>query len=218
VPRAPLRSTQARSGRSQDRMAGDLTPCVGVGPARYRWQHRRWRPRRVPVPPSGDYPVQLRRCRRCGNAHHRPVGPPAESQPILGFGLSRSTNIKILNVCWLPHFVDQFRTSERNSYSAPVSSSAKSATCPSRLPVMWTNGKVWGEARRERSKSATSGAVKDEKTGVQRTTVTAWCNKNVVFIAERNRRRRQRLTAADERLHEVSRHCFGCCDGEDQQR
>lgn len=144
LPRAPLRSTQPASERVGGRMAGDPTPCVGVGPARYRWQHRRWSPRRVPVPPSGDYPVQLRRCRRCGNAHHRPVGPPAESQPILGLGLSRSTNIKILNVCWLPHFVDQFRTSERNSYSAPVSLSAKSATSPSRLPVMWTNGKVWG--------------------------------------------------------------------------
>ena len=40
--------------------------------------------------------------------------------------------------------------------------------------------------------------------GVQRTTVTAWCNKNIVFIAEWNRRRRQRLTAAGERLHEAT--------------
>ena len=40
--------------------------------------------------------------------------------------------------------------------------------------------------------------------GVQRTTVTAWCNKNIVFIAEWNRRRRQRLAAAGERLHEVT--------------
>jgi len=43
-----------------------------------------------------------------------------------------------------------------------------------------------------------------EKAGVQRSTVTAWCNKNVVFIAEWNRRRRQRLTAAGERLHETT--------------
>ena len=40
--------------------------------------------------------------------------------------------------------------------------------------------------------------------GVQRSTVTGWCNKNIVFIAEWNRRRRQRLTAAGERLHEVT--------------
>jgi hypothetical protein len=39
---------------------------------------------------------------------------------------------------------------------------------------------------------------------VQRSTVTDWCNKNIIFIAERNRRRRQRLTAAGERLHEVT--------------
>ena len=43
-----------------------------------------------------------------------------------------------------------------------------------------------------------------EKAGVQRSTVTGWCNKNIVFIAEWNRRRRQRLTAAGERLHEVT--------------
>ena len=43
-----------------------------------------------------------------------------------------------------------------------------------------------------------------EKAGVQRTTVTAWCNKNITFIAEWNRRRRQRLAAAGERLHEVT--------------
>ena len=43
-----------------------------------------------------------------------------------------------------------------------------------------------------------------EKAGVQRTTVTGWCNKNIVFIAEWNRRRRQRLAAAGERLHEVT--------------
>jgi len=43
-----------------------------------------------------------------------------------------------------------------------------------------------------------------EKAGVQRTTVTAWCNKNITFIAEWNRRRRQRLTAAGERLHEAT--------------
>ena len=40
--------------------------------------------------------------------------------------------------------------------------------------------------------------------GVQRSTVTAWCNKNIVFIAEWNRRRRQRLAAAGERLYEVT--------------
>jgi hypothetical protein len=43
-----------------------------------------------------------------------------------------------------------------------------------------------------------------EKASVQRSTVTAWCNKNIVFIAEWNRRRRQRLAAAGERLHEVT--------------
>ena len=43
-----------------------------------------------------------------------------------------------------------------------------------------------------------------ENAGVQRTTVTAWCNKNIVFIAEWNRRRKQRLAAAGERLHEVT--------------
>ena len=42
-----------------------------------------------------------------------------------------------------------------------------------------------------------------EAAGVQRTTVTAWCNKNITFIAEWNRRRRQRLAAAGERLHEA---------------
>ena len=40
--------------------------------------------------------------------------------------------------------------------------------------------------------------------GVQRSTVTGWCNKNIIFIAEWNRRRKQRLTAAGERLHEVT--------------
>ena len=40
--------------------------------------------------------------------------------------------------------------------------------------------------------------------GVQRSTVTGWCNKNITFIAEWNRRRRQRLVAAGERLHEVT--------------
>ena len=39
--------------------------------------------------------------------------------------------------------------------------------------------------------------------GVQRSTVTGWCNKNIVFIAEWNRRRRQRLAVAGERLHEA---------------
>ena len=52
-----------------------------------------------------------------------------------------------------------------------------------------------------------SGATQQEaaeKAGVQRTTVTGWCNKNIIFIAEWNRRRRQRLTTAGERLHEVT--------------
>ena len=43
-----------------------------------------------------------------------------------------------------------------------------------------------------------------EKAGVQRSTVTGWCNKNIIFIAEWNRRRKQRLAAAGERLHEVT--------------
>ena len=43
-----------------------------------------------------------------------------------------------------------------------------------------------------------------ENAGVQRTTVTAWCNKNITFIAEWNRRRTQRLAAAGERLHAVT--------------
>ena len=52
-----------------------------------------------------------------------------------------------------------------------------------------------------------SGATQQEaaeKAGVQRTTVTEWCNKNIIFIAEWNRRRKQRLAAAGERLHEVT--------------
>ena len=40
--------------------------------------------------------------------------------------------------------------------------------------------------------------------GVQRSTVTGWRNKNIIFIAEWNRRRKQRLAAAGERLHEVT--------------
>ncbi len=43
-----------------------------------------------------------------------------------------------------------------------------------------------------------------EKAGVQRSTVTGWCNKHITFIAEWNRRRRQRLTVAGERLHEAT--------------
>ena len=43
-----------------------------------------------------------------------------------------------------------------------------------------------------------------EKASVRRSTVTAWCNKNIVFIAEWNRRRKERLAAAGERLHEVT--------------
>jgi hypothetical protein len=51
-----------------------------------------------------------------------------------------------------------------------------------------------------------SGATQREaaaKAGVQRTTVTEWCNHNIVFMAERNRRRRDRLEAAGERLRET---------------
>ncbi len=40
--------------------------------------------------------------------------------------------------------------------------------------------------------------------GVQRSTVTAWCNHNVTFIAEWNRRRNQRLAATGEHLHEAT--------------
>ena len=43
-----------------------------------------------------------------------------------------------------------------------------------------------------------------EKAGVQRTTVTEWCNKNIPFIAERNRRREERLAASGELLHEAT--------------
>ena len=39
-----------------------------------------------------------------------------------------------------------------------------------------------------------------EKAGVQRTTVTAWCNHNIAFKAERNQRRQDRLEAAGEQL------------------
>ncbi len=39
--------------------------------------------------------------------------------------------------------------------------------------------------------------------GVQRSTVTGWCNHNIVFIAEWNQRRRQRLAASGERLHQT---------------
>ena len=42
-----------------------------------------------------------------------------------------------------------------------------------------------------------------EAAGVQRSTVTGWCNHNIVFIAEWNRRRSQRLAAAGERLHQT---------------
>ena len=48
-----------------------------------------------------------------------------------------------------------------------------------------------------------------EKAGVQRSTVTAWCNKNITFITEWNRRRKQRLTAAGERLHEATSTALG---------
>ena len=42
-----------------------------------------------------------------------------------------------------------------------------------------------------------------EKAGVQRTTVTAWCNHNIAFIAERNQRRQDRVEAAGEQLQET---------------
>ena len=42
-----------------------------------------------------------------------------------------------------------------------------------------------------------------EKAGVQRTTVTAWCNHNIAFMAERNRRRQDRHEAAGEQLQET---------------
>ncbi len=42
-----------------------------------------------------------------------------------------------------------------------------------------------------------------EKAGVQRTTVTAWCNHNIAFKAERNQRREDRVEAAGERLQET---------------
>ena len=51
-----------------------------------------------------------------------------------------------------------------------------------------------------------SGATQQEaaeKAGVQRTTVTEWCNHNFVFMAERNQRRRDRLEAAGEQLRET---------------
>jgi hypothetical protein len=51
-----------------------------------------------------------------------------------------------------------------------------------------------------------SGATQQEaaeKAGVQRTTVTAWCNHNLPFIAERNQRREDRVEAAGERLQET---------------
>jgi hypothetical protein len=42
-----------------------------------------------------------------------------------------------------------------------------------------------------------------EKAGVQRTTVTAWCNHHIAFIAERNQRRQDRVEAAGEQLQET---------------
>jgi len=42
-----------------------------------------------------------------------------------------------------------------------------------------------------------------EKAGVQRTTVTAWCNHNLAFKAERNQRRQDRVEAAGEQLQET---------------
>jgi len=51
-----------------------------------------------------------------------------------------------------------------------------------------------------------SGATQQEaaeKAGVQRTTVTEWCNHNIAFIAERNQRREDRVEAAGEQLQET---------------
>ena len=51
-----------------------------------------------------------------------------------------------------------------------------------------------------------SGALQWEaakKAGVQRTTVTAWCNHHIAFKAERNQRRQDRLEAAGEQLQET---------------
>ena len=51
-----------------------------------------------------------------------------------------------------------------------------------------------------------SGATQQEaaeKAGVQRTTVTAWCNHNIAFKAERNQRRQDRIEAAGEQLQET---------------
>ena len=51
-----------------------------------------------------------------------------------------------------------------------------------------------------------SGATQQEaaeKARVQRTTVAEWCNHNIGFMAERNRRRRDRLEAAGEQLQET---------------
>jgi len=42
-----------------------------------------------------------------------------------------------------------------------------------------------------------------EQAGVQRTTVTAWCNHNIAFKAERNQRRQDRVEAAGEQLQEA---------------
>ena len=51
-----------------------------------------------------------------------------------------------------------------------------------------------------------SGALQREaaeKAGVQRTTVTAWCNHHIAFKAERNQRRQDRIEAAGEQLQET---------------
>ena len=51
--------------------------------------------------------------------------------------------------------------------------------------------------------SGTSQQEAAEKAGVQRTTVTEWCNHNSLFMAERNQRRQDRLEAAGEQLRET---------------
>lgn len=45
--------------------------------------------------------------------------------------------------------------------------------------------------------------VAAEMADVQRSTVTGWCNHNITFITEWNRRRKERLSAAGEQLHEA---------------
>ncbi len=62
------------------------------------------------------------------------------------------------------------------------------------------------EVNDRQSIAIVSGATQQEaaeKAGVQRTTVTEWCNHNFEFKAERNPRRQDRLEAAGEQLRET---------------